>query len=103
MVALAPALLATVATAVVFGALLLRLPPPDGHAYAATLLILGAYGLAHALLVGLMQSFLILQIRRGFTSPQRRAGFAIVALWSDYLAAITVLILLAAHLPGMIA
>ena len=28
MVALAPALLATVATAVVFGALLLRLPPP---------------------------------------------------------------------------
>ena len=103
MVALAPALLATVATAVAFGALLLRLPPPDGHAYAATLLILGAYGLAHALLVGLMQGFLILQVRRGFTSPQRRAGFAIVALWSDYLAAITVLILLAAHLPGMIA
>ena len=103
MVALAPAFLATVATAAVFGALLLRLPPPDGHAYAATLLILGAYGLAHALLVGLMQGFLILQVRRGFTSPQRRAVFAIVTLWSDYLAAITVLILLAAHLPGMIA
>ncbi|WP_280322994.1 hypothetical protein [Sulfitobacter faviae] len=78
-------------------------PAPDGHAYAATLLILGAYGLAHALLVGLMQGFLILQVRRGFTSPQRRAVFAIVTLWSDYLAAITVLILLAAHLPGMIA
>ncbi|KZX99816.1 hypothetical protein A3720_12185 [Sulfitobacter sp. HI0021] len=103
MVALAPAFLATVATAAVFGALLLRLPPPDGHAYAATLLILGAYGVAHALLVGLMQGFLILQVRRGFTSPQRRAVFAIVTLWSDYLAAITALILLAAHLPGMIA
>ena len=50
----------------------------------------------------LMQSFLILQVRRGYTSPRRRAAFAVVALWTDYLAAITVLILLAVHLPGMI-
>ncbi len=99
---LALALAATLATALTFGMLILRLPPPDGHAYAATLLILGAYVMLHAVLAGLMQAFLIVRARRGFISSRRRAELPIVLLWSDYLAAVAVLSLLAAHLPGFL-
>jgi len=99
---LALALAATLATALTFGMLILRLPPPDGHAYAATLLILGAYVMLHALLAGLMQAFLIVRARRGFISPRRRAELPIVLLWSDYVAAVAALSLLAAHLPGFL-
>ena len=101
-VQLALALAATLATALTFGMLILRLPPPDGHAYAATLLILGAYVMLHAVLAGLMQAFLIVRARRGFISSRRRAELPIVLLWSDYLAAVAVLSLLAAHLPGFL-
>ncbi|MFU1477788.1 cytochrome c oxidase subunit I [Roseovarius sp. C7] len=96
------ALAASLGTALVFAWLLLRLPPPDGHAYAATLLILGVYGLCHALLAALMQGFLIARVRHGFASPRRAAEFPIVALWSDYLAATATLSLLAAHIPGLL-
>ncbi|MGR3708196.1 MAG: cytochrome c oxidase subunit I [Alterinioella nitratireducens] len=99
---LALALAATLTTALTFGMLILRLPPPDGHAYAATLLILGAYVMLHAVLAGLMQAFLIVRARSGFISSRRRAELPIVLLWSDYLAAVAVLSLLAAHLPGFL-
>ncbi|RYH00762.1 cytochrome c oxidase subunit I [Salipiger sp. IMCC34102] len=100
---LALALGATAVTALVFATLLVRLPPADGHAYAATLFVLGAYGLFHALLVGLMLAFVIARVRRGYASAVRVAEFHIVLLWTDYLAGITVLSLLAAHVPGVLA
>ncbi len=84
-------------------ALMLRAPAPGEHAYGATLVVLGGYGLFHAALVALMTAFLAARVRRGFTSPLRRAEFPIVRLWLDYLAAIGALTLLAGHLPGFLA
>ena len=96
------ALAATLVVALAFAVLLARLPPPGGHAYNATLFVLGAYALFHALVAGLMQAFLIERVRRGFTSASRRAEFGVVSLWADYLALVAVLSLLAAHLPGLL-
>jgi cytochrome c oxidase subunit I+III len=100
---LAVALAGTLTAAATFVVLLVRVPPPVEHAYAATLFVLGAYVLVHALLAGLMQAFLVARLRRGYTSPNRRAEFHIVSLWSDYLAGVAVLALLAAHVPGFLA
>ena len=91
----------SLAVGLAFGAMLLRLPDPQGHAYAATLFVLGAYVLFHAALTGLMQVFMIARMRWGFVSARRRAGLFIVRLWADYLAVIAILGLLAAHLPGV--
>jgi len=84
-------------------ALLLRTPPPIEHAYGATLFVLGGYGIFHAVLAILMTSFLIMRIQRGFTSPMRRAEFSIIYLWVNYASVIVVLVLLAGHLPGIVA
>ncbi|CUH11451.1 Cytochrome c oxidase subunit 1 [Jannaschia seosinensis] len=92
----------TVVAAAALSTLMLRVPAPGGHAYGATLLVLAGYALFHALLTGLMQVFLIARIRRGYTSPRRRAEFPIVGLWADYLTVIVVLSLVVAHLPGML-
>ncbi|MFP4328482.1 MAG: cytochrome ubiquinol oxidase subunit I, partial [Paracoccaceae bacterium] len=85
------------------GLVMLRAPTPDAHAYGATLLVLGGYGLFHALLAALMAGMLALRIARGYTSPVRRAVFPVVGLWIDYLALVGPLVLLAAHLSGMAA
>lgn len=103
MTALVAAFGATVIAILTFAMLLSRVPPPDGHAYAATLCVLCAYAFAHALLVSLMLSFVIARVLRGYTSAARAAELHIVSLWTDYLAVITILSLLAAHLPGMFA
>ena len=99
---LAIAIVATVVVVLAFAALLARMPGPGGHAYAATLFVLGAYALFHALVAGLMQVFLVARVRRGFTSASRRAEFPVVSLWANYLALVAVLTLLAAHLPGLL-
>ena len=99
---LAVALSGTLAVALIFAALLFRVPPPEGHAYAATLFVLGAYALFHALVTGLMQGFLLARVRAGRVSANRRAELPIVTVWADYLALVTVLSLLAAHLPGLL-
>jgi len=96
------ALVGVLITAATFAVTILRMPSPTEHAYGATLLVLGAYGLFHALLVGLMVCFLLARQRAGFLSPARRAELAIVRLWTGYLAAITALLLLAINLPGLL-
>ncbi|MBM9593401.1 cytochrome c oxidase subunit I [Roseitranquillus sediminis] len=100
---LAVALTGTAAAALAVASLMIRVPAPAGHAYDATLFVLGGYALFHAALAGLMQTFLIVRVRRGFTSPARRAEFPIVCLWADYLALVTILVLVVAHLPGWLA
>ena len=96
--------LALAATAIAIGVfvlLLLRLPDPTGHAYAATLVVLTCYALFHAGLVGIMQAFLAVRIRRGYVSARRCAEAHIISLWVDYLAVIGTMSLLAIHLPGL--
>jgi cytochrome c oxidase subunit I+III len=91
------------AVAIACGLVMLRGPSAGEHAYNATLLVLGSYGLFHAALAALMLGYLAARVARGFTSPVRRAEFPIVAIWLDYLALVTVLVLFAAHAPGFFA
>jgi cytochrome c oxidase subunit I+III len=100
---LAIALVATLGIAIAQAAVMLRAPTPDGHAYGATLVVLGGYGLFHAAIVAVMTAFLIARVVRGLTSPARRAEFPVVAVWVDYLAVTSPLVLVAAHLPGALA
>lgn len=81
--------------------MLLRMPPADGHAYAATILVLGSYVLFHALLSALMQGNLIARSMAGYISAERRAELPIVRLWADYLLLIAATGLCAAQLPGV--
>ncbi|OGN51704.1 MAG: cytochrome c oxidase subunit I [Caulobacterales bacterium RIFOXYB1_FULL_67_16] len=83
--------------------IVVRAPTPAGHAYGATLLVLGGYALFHAALVALMVAFLAARVFRGFTSPRRHADFPVVTLWVDYLAATAMLIFAVAHAPGLLA
>ena len=50
-----------------------------------------------------MAAFCIARVSRGYVSPRRRADLPATGLWIDYLAAISVLILAASHLPGLLA
>ncbi len=101
--ALAITLTAAVVLAVCCAALLWRAPDPTGHAYGATLVILGSYGLFHALLAVLMVVHLIARVLGGYTSVGRRSEFPIVGLWVDYTAAIVALVLLVGHMAGLTA
>ena len=100
---LAATLVGVVGVGIAAGAIVLRAPAPDTHAYGATLLVLGGYALFHAALAALMVAFLSARVARGFTSPVRRAEFPVVNLWIDYLAVGGTLVLLVAHMPGFFA
>jgi len=97
------ALMGTLAVAAAIATMLYRMPSAGSHAYAATLFVLGSYVLFHAILCALMQANLFARIVAGYTSPHRRAEFAIVALWADYLAVIAAIGVAAAQIPGMLA
>jgi cytochrome c oxidase subunit I+III len=92
----------TLVLLVALALLILRVPDPTGHAYGATLLVMGGHAVFHALLAGLMQAFLAARIARGFVSPSRRALLPIVGLWVDYTAAVAAAVLLVAHLPPLL-
>jgi len=94
------ALAGALAIAFACAALMTRAPAPVEHAYGATLMVLGGYGLFHACLAALMVIFLIARVRGGYTSSGRQAEFSIVTLWVDYAAVIGALILLVAHASG---
>ena len=79
-----------------------RSPPPTEHAYAATLVVLGCYGLFHAIIAMLMQVFIVARQRAGFLSASRRAECDIARIWTDFAAATGAAVLLAAHLPRLI-
>ncbi|MFN3661869.1 cytochrome c oxidase subunit I [Yoonia sp.] len=100
--ALVIALLATLGLAICCGTLMWRTPEPTDHAYAATLFVLGSYGLFHALLAALMVGHLIARVLRGYTSGERWGEFAIVGLWVDYIAIVVALVLLVGHLSGWV-
>jgi len=93
---------AALGVAAAAGGVVLRAPTPGDHAYGATLLVLGSYALFHAVLAALMAAFLTARVVRGFTSPSRQAEFPVVTLWVDYLAGASTLILVVAHLPGLL-
>lgn len=97
--ALALSLAGSIAIAAALLVLLATAPAATGHAYGATLLVMGGYGILHAIVVALIAAFLLARVRAGYVSPRRRAEIAILPVWGAYLAGIAVVILLAAYLP----
>lgn len=82
--------------------LMMRAPAPTDHAYGATLLMLGGYGLFHALLTGLMLAFVMARLRAGYISPTRAAGPLIARIWVDYTAGVGALCLIIAYIPTLL-
>ncbi len=105
--ALAPGLVLAIggaaALAAALVALLLRTPDPTGHAYGATLVVLGAYALFHAGLALVMLGYLWARARAGYVSAARRAEVGIVGFWIDYMAFVGIIVLVVAHLTGVAA
>ncbi|MCY0096993.1 hypothetical protein [Hoeflea ulvae] len=101
-----PGLLAAVAGALglvaAFSMMLWSAPPATGHAYNATILVLGCYGLAHAALASLMLIFVLARHRAGYMSQRRRGELSIVRVWIMYLFAVTGLVVPAVYLPGLV-
>ncbi|OWK30456.1 cytochrome c oxidase subunit I [Sphingomonas dokdonensis] len=93
--------------ALLFGALLatalLRAPAPTGHAYHAVIAVMIGYALFHVGVALLIQIFVHRRGRAGYLSARRSAERRIATLWTDYGAASGVIVLLATHLPGLVA
>jgi len=100
--ALLAALVGALGLVVAFAAMLWSAPSAAGHAYNATIVVLGSYGLFHAILTSLMVLFLLARQRAGYMSQRRRGELSIVMVWSIYLFVVTGLIVLAVYLPGLI-
>ena len=73
--------------------LILRAPPPSGHAYAAILWILFCYAIFHGALALLGLAFVFLRGRRGYISARRSAAIQSIRLWSDYGSVVTLIAL----------
>ena len=100
-----PGLLLGGAGAVAMGlasATLLRGTAHDAHAYDATIWVIGGYVLLHAAIAGAMTIFLAFRTAAGYVSRRRIGDVRIVRLWIDYMAAVALLGLGVAWLPGVV-
>ena len=90
------------AVAVAFAMMLARAPAPSSHAYAATIVVLAAYALVHALVAALAIAMLAARIRAGI-SPAEHISIANEGkLWVDYLALVAVVSLAVTQLSGWV-
>ncbi|SOE18995.1 cytochrome c oxidase subunit I+III [Hoeflea halophila] len=101
-VAISAALTGALGLVVAFAMMLWNAPPAAEHAYNATIVVLGSYGLFHATLTSLMVLFLLARQRAGYISQRRRGELSIVMVWAIYLFVVTGLIILAVYLPGLV-
>jgi cytochrome c oxidase subunit I+III len=74
----------------------------DVHAFNATIWVIGGYVLFHAALTGAMTIFLTYRAITGYVSGRRIGEVRIVRLWIDYTAAVALLGLGLAWLPGVL-
>jgi cytochrome c oxidase subunit I+III len=81
----------------------LRLPSPASHAYAATGAVVAAYAIFHATLAATMLAFARARIGSGHIGGARLGELRIVRLWSDHAAGAGVVATLVLALPGWIA
>ncbi len=81
----------------------LRLPSPASHAYAATGAVVAAYAIFHAALAATMLGFARARIASGHIGGARLGELRIVRLWSDHAAGAGVVATLVLALPGWIA
>ncbi|MDJ0278129.1 cytochrome c oxidase subunit I [Sphingomonas sp. 2R-10] len=83
--------------------IVLRLPSPTSHAYAATGATVAAYAIFHAALAVWMLAFLRARIAAGFVGGRRQGEPRIVRLWSDHAAGAGIVAALVVALPGWFA
>jgi len=83
--------------------LVVAVPAPGSHAYAATSAVVAGYGAFHAALAGLMLAFVVARARAGYHSPTRNGEVAIVRLWSDHAAAAGAFCAVLLVVPGWVA
>jgi cytochrome c oxidase subunit I+III len=81
----------------------LRLPSPASHAYAATGAVVASYAIFHAALATTMLAFARARIGSGHIGGARLGELRIVRLWSDHAAGAGVVATLVLALPGWIA
>jgi cytochrome c oxidase subunit I+III len=81
---------------------LTELPPPTGHAYAATLAILFGYAAVHCALALLIAAFAWARTGAGYVSDRRTAELRIAAMWQDFAAVTTTIVLLVTKLPAVL-
>ena len=92
-----------IATAGFTGQMLIGLPAPTTHAYAAaTTFLLGYCGL-HMLLTGVFAGFVLLRWRAGFISAKRSLELRVIRLWALYSAGVALISLALVHgLPTLL-
>nr|WP_243446197.1 cytochrome c oxidase subunit I [Polymorphobacter fuscus] len=79
------------------------MPAPTGHAYAATIMVLMLYAAVHLALALLLAAFAFARVGAGYVSDRRTAEVRIAAMWQDYAAVATLVVLLATKLPAVLA
>ncbi|PZN93106.1 MAG: cytochrome c oxidase subunit I [Alphaproteobacteria bacterium] len=77
-------------------------PPPASHAYAATVMVLFAYAAVHVALALLLMVFAWNRVGAGFVSDRRTAELRVAAMWQDYAAVVTLVVLLVTKVPAML-
>lgn len=83
--------------------IVLRLPAPTTHAYAATGATVACYAIFHAGLAAVMLAFVRARIKAGFVGGARQVEPRIMRLWSDHAAGSGVVAALVVALPGWFA
>lgn len=81
----------------------LRTPPPTLHAYNAVVAVMIGHAVFHIVVALVIRAFVAHRRRTGYLSPARSAEMRIVQLWGDYGSGAGAIVLLAVHLPGLIA
>lgn len=77
-------------------------PPPASHAYAATVMVLFTYAAVHVALALLLMVFARARVGAGFVSDRRTAELRVAAMWQDYAAVVTLVVLLVTKMPAML-
>ena len=66
--------------------LVVALPDPTAHGYAAVTFVLLAYAALHVAIAGLFLTSNGLRLRAGYLSPRRNLDLRLTRLWQDYTA-----------------
>ncbi|WP_188054123.1 hypothetical protein [Sphingosinithalassobacter sp. CS137] len=77
--------------------------PPTEHAYNAVVAALLGYAVLHVALGMLIRLFVARRAAAGFHSPRLSTEPRIARLWTDYGAGTGIVVLLAVHVPGLLA
>ena len=88
-----------IGAAMLLSAVLLRLPPPTLHAYAAAGAVLAWYAIVHSAIALLMLAFGRARLAAGYVSAARSLDLRIAEQWTAYACAVGIIALAVLHVP----